>query len=224
MKILPAILAKSEADFANKVAHIAPLGLTVHVDVMDGQFTPESSWAPPDRVPKLLGDLPFEAHLMVSDPEHQVPVWLAAGASRVYFHAEATEREGLIYRSYPNATARIGMAINPDTPVQRLVLELDRLHTVLVMGVTPGWSGQPLQEITVEKVAILRSLKPTLDIVLDGGVNPDNCVRLAEAGADGLCAGSALTDSPYPAQALERFAQNLATIGINLEKLESPKL
>src|ERR1051325_7612405 len=120
MQIIPAILAATEEEFRRKVAHLRALGTMVQVDVCDGEFVPTKSWAPPEMMLGIMTGLPFEAHLMVSNPEHLVPVWLAAGASRVFYHSEATKVDGYIVRSIEPEGAKLGIAINPDTPISRI--------------------------------------------------------------------------------------------------------
>lgn len=205
MLISPAILATDEEEFRRKVEAVRPLGLPLHLDVMDGQFVPQATWADPGKVKNILGDLPFVAHLMVADPEHAVMVWLAAGAELIYFHAETTNDEELILRAMRGGSDHIGIAINPDTPMSRLTHAIDGLKHVLIMGVTPGRSGQQLQAIAAEKIAALKELRPNLQIAVDGGVRPENANALARAGADILVSGSYLTDAPDPVAALAQL-------------------
>ncbi len=207
IKIEPAILATSEIDFKEKLSRVRPLGMMVQIDVTDGAFVDTVTWSPPEKMEELLDGLPFEAHLMVANPEHAVGVWLAAGAARVFFHLEATERESLIL----NAAAadgngdKVGVAINPDTPISRLMPIIDRLRFVLVMGVNPGRGGQQLQSIAADKVAALKRLRPSLTVSVDGGVNAEDAGLLARAGADILVVGSALTNDLDPQLALARI-------------------
>lgn len=201
IQVIPAILAKTEEEFRQKVEKVRPFATLVHVDVMDGSFVDHKTWAAPEKMKTILGDLPFEAHLMVSEPEHATMVWLAAGASRVFFHAEATTQDDLIVRAAEKMSDKIGIAINPETPLSRLSHNIDLFRSVMVMGVSPGRSGQPLQPITAEKIATLKQLRPSVNICVDGGVKPENIGQLIQAGADSLAVGSALTDTPNPQRA-----------------------
>ena len=207
MEIIPAILAKDEGEFVAKAGRLAPLGLTVQIDVIDGKFVPNITWAPPEAMKGIFQNNPYEAHLMVADPEHQVPIWVAAGAARVYYHAEATQVDMLIYKSMGNKGNRLGVAINPDTPVSRVAPLLTHIKNVLVMGVNPGWSGQPFQEIALDKVRALRATEPDLHITVDGGVTPEIAVKLAAAGADAVVMGKSLTDQADPFLALAKIRE-----------------
>lgn len=205
MEIVAAVLAKSENEMREKIERLRPLDIMVQVDVMDGIFVKNETWAPPSETSRLLKGLPFEAHLMVENPEHAVMVWLAAGAKRVFYHAETTDRHDLIIRSAVGDSDKIGVAINPDTPIARIAPILDEISYVLVMGVNPGWGGQDLLPIAVEKIAAIKRIRPTLTVSVDGGVTPQNAPLLIRAGADILVAGSALTDAADPAAALAEF-------------------
>jgi ribulose-phosphate 3-epimerase len=207
-QIIPAILATSEAEFREKIDKVRDVAAMVHIDVMDGVFVDTVTWTPPEKMKKILGDLPFEAHLMVAEPEHAAVVWLAAGARRVFVHAEATNREGLIIRSAPRPES-VGLVLNPETPVSRVLASLPYLQAVLVMGVNPGKSGQEFQPAITEKIAALKKLKPSLVITVDGGVKPENAALLVKAGADILAAATALTDSPDPMLAAAKFVEAL---------------
>lgn len=206
--VLPAVLAHTEEEFVAKISRIRPLGRMVHIDVMDGLFVANNTWAPIEKVPHILGDLEFAVHLMVANPEHAAPVWAVSGAKRVFFHLEATTKEELIVRAISendDGSHTIGVSVNPDTPLSRIVPILPKLSHILMMGVQPGWSGQEFQPITLEKIRELLKLKPGLQIFVDGGVKPHNVAEIAATGAVGVVVGSALTDAEDPAAALKEF-------------------
>jgi ribulose-phosphate 3-epimerase len=210
MDIIPAILAKTEDEFVTKVGRVSQLGLRLQIDVIDGVFAANQTWAVPERMGPLLGEIPYEAHLMVATPEHAAPVWMAGGAYRVYFHAESTKVDDLIFRSLPNSDQpKLGIAINPDTPISRIVPSLKFIRSVLVMGVNPGWSGQEMLPTTIDKIKAIKKIDPAVYVAVDGGVTLANAKMLAQAGADGLVVGSALTDDPDPHAALARLLEAL---------------
>jgi ribulose-phosphate 3-epimerase len=209
-KIIPAILAKTEEEFITKVARVRSFAPMLHIDVMDGGFVPETTWAAPEMMRHLLDGIPFEAHLMVANPEHAVPVWIASGATRVVFHAESTEREQMICRATDGRCVDLSIALNPETPISRITADLENYRHLMIMGVTPGRSGQPFQEIALEKVVALKQLRPSLKISVDGGIKPENAARLVAAGADELVIGSAITDAPDPEAAYQAFQQAIS--------------
>ncbi len=208
-KILPAILAHTEEEFVEKVNRVRALGLPLHIDVMDGSFVEDTTWAPPERMRELLDGIEYEAHLMVSNPEHAVPVWIAAGANRIIFHVESTTRETMICRATSPHCDQLIIALNPDTPVSRITAVLGDFAGVLVMGVVPGKNGQAFHDIALEKVRAIKNIRSDMIVEVDGGVKPNNAAALAEAGADLLVAGSALTEAADSTIALLEFKKAL---------------
>jgi ribulose-phosphate 3-epimerase len=187
------------------------LGGTLHLDVMDGVFVNNTTWAPPERMHEILAGIPYEAHLMVANPEHAVPVWVAAGAKRVIYHRESTQHDRFIIDSIadgPN-NRHLSIAINPTTSVASISKYLNDLESVLVMAVTPGWSGQALDADVIDKVRELKRINPSLRVGVDGGVKVENVRSLKEAGADFVVATSALTDASDPQAALAALKAQL---------------
>lgn len=208
MQILPAILARTEQEFIEKVEKVRSLGLMLHIDVMDGKFVPESTWAEPGRIVELLKELKFEAHLMVEHPEQAVPAWFKAGADRVIFHAEATTQDSHLIKTAGTRAADLGMALNPDTPISRIMPGAP-LPFIMIMGVYPGRDGQSLQEIALEKIKETKMAYPQSKIIVDGGVTIDNAAQIQTAGADILIIGSHLTGTNDCAAALRSFQEAL---------------
>ncbi|MBI4457651.1 ribulose-phosphate 3-epimerase [Candidatus Uhrbacteria bacterium] len=209
MDIQPGILVHSEDEFRQKIAHVRELGLPVHIDVMDGVFVNNTTWADPGLIHELAPGLEFEVHLMIANPEHAVPIWIAAGAKRVIYHKESTERDRLIFEAVADEAKRLGIAINPETPVSALEPIIDQVAMALVMSVTPGASGQAFQPAAVEKVAELKKRKPSLVVGVDGGVRPENIKSLKDAGADMVVATSALTETSDPSLTIQVLKQAL---------------
>jgi ribulose-phosphate 3-epimerase len=205
IQVIPTILAATEEEFLDRLARVRSFAPMLHIDVMDGVFVPYRTWAVPERMRHLLEDIPFEAHLMVSDPEHAVPIWLASGASRVIFHAEATNREQMICRATNEHCPELSIALNPETPISRITPDLANYRRLMIMAVTPGRSGQPFQEIALEKITALKQLRPSLEIAVDGGVKLSNVAALVRAGADYLAVGSAIADAPNPEEAYRKI-------------------
>lgn len=211
MEILPSILAFSKIEFASKVERIRLLGLRAHVDVMDGIFVASKTWADPSEVQNMMDDMRFNVHLMVSEPEHAVPIWTVSGADTVYFHFEATYRHKLIMRAVKQ-DEKMGIVLNPATPVSKIGHLLDIVSSVLVMSVVPGRSGQKFDESTLAKIREIKRLRPKMHVCVDGGIKPHNIAKVAAAGADAVIAGSALTDSENPAAALAEFERHLESL------------
>jgi len=205
--IIPAILAKDEADFLVQLTRVRSFAPKVHIDVMDGTFVPHQTWAPPEKMRQLLDGLPFEVHLMVSNPEHLAPVWIAAGAELVSIHAESTTREQMICRATSEDCSKLSLAINPETPISHVIPDLEAYEGVTVMSVPPGKSGQTLDDIALEKIRAIKSYRPGVTVCIDGGIKADNVRRAVEAGAEHIVVGSAIMKASNPEEAYRQILE-----------------
>lgn len=201
MIISPSILA---ADFANLGQEIKDLDQAgadwIHFDVMDGQFVPNISFgAPILQDIKALTDLPFDVHLMVTEPYEYLEDFKNKGADFITVHVEAVEDPHKYFRKMEELGVKKGLSLSPDTPVSDLEPYLDQLDLVLVMSVHPGFGGQKFIEGSLDKIRELKELREerNLDFLIevDGGVGPANAHLVKEAGADALVAGSAILGS-----------------------------
>ena len=199
-EFLPSILAHTEDEFRRKVEAVKPLGLMLHIDIMDGKFVENTSWGRPESVKKVVGSLSYEVHLMVENPEEAVPVWMKSEAKRIFFHAEACHNPTLLTQDVD--MGRIGVALSPRTSLDDATPYLDAMRMVMLLGVQPGRSGQKFDASVLKKIAALRREYPSIRIHVDGGVTAGNCATICTAGARGLVCASALTDAKDPTAAL----------------------
>lgn len=180
----------------------------LHLDVMDGQFVPNLSYGPL-VIEKMrpLTDLPFDAHLMISEPDRYLDDYLNAGCQCITFHIEAVAEPGPLLRRIRAADAVAGLALNPQTPVGQVEPLLADCDLVLVMSVEPGFGGQKFLPATVEKLRCLsRLIAPGSLLSVDGGIGPSTIEAAAKAGAEIFVAGSAIFDAVHYAQAIEQLA------------------
>ena len=196
--LAPSILSFDLPDLRSAVRTMEAAGAPiVHLDVMDGQFVPPITFG--DSYVKALrsssGAL-FEAHLMVETPERQFEAFKAAGCGRIIFHAEASVHSHRLAQQLRDMQVSPGIAINPGTPVEAVLPVLDLVDLVLVMTVNPGWGGQAFIQSALDKVRRLRSIRPELDIEVDGGVDPHTLPIARAAGADVFVVGSHLARAP----------------------------
>lgn len=194
MRIYPAILAHSKEEFVMKVERMRILDLPLHIDVMDGEFVDNTTWADPERMRDIMNGLEYEVHLMVHDPEDMMDAWCKAGAARIFFHGESKgDLQSVVERVH--GRCHVGLAISPETEVSSVADLIERTHLCLVMSVNPGWGGQRFQEKALQKIKLLKAMRNDIDVTVDGGVNLKTLTGVKEAGASAAVMGSALTDT-----------------------------
>jgi ribulose-phosphate 3-epimerase len=190
-----------------------------HVDVMDGMFCPQLTVGPAFIAAIASTGIPVDAHLLVDEPRRILPDIVAAGASVVTVHAEATRH---LHRTLQELTALAaqrephvlrGVAISPGTPVQAIDPVLELVDLVLVLAVDPGWPGQEPAASTPRRISAVRELAArlgvTVQVGVDGGVTIANAAEIAGWGADVIVSGSAIYDGRDPAVNLGHLLEQL---------------
>jgi ribulose-phosphate 3-epimerase len=216
IEIAPSILASNFARLGEEVRAVEEAGADViHVDVMDGHFVPNISIGIPVVASlRKATRLPLDVHLMIEQPELYIADFVRAGADRVLIHQEATVHLDRALAMIREHGVQAGAAINPATPVAMLTEVLDKVDTVLVMSVNPGFGGQKFIPGAVEKIRQLNQLRTRYNasfrIEVDGGVDPENLAELAQAGANTFVAGTSIFHQPNPAAATRQM-RKLAT-------------
>jgi ribulose-phosphate 3-epimerase len=216
IEIAPSILASNFAKLGEDVRAVEQGGADViHVDVMDGHFVPNISIGVP-VVASLhkATRLPLDVHLMIERPEEFIEQFVRAGASRVLIHQEATVHLDRALSMIRELGAQAGAAINPATPIATLSDVFDKVDTVLVMSVNPGFGGQKFIPGAIEKIRQLNQMRARYNgafrIEVDGGVDAENIAELAQAGANTFVAGTSIFHTPDPAAAVRQI-RKLAT-------------
>ncbi|MEM7092514.1 MAG: ribulose-phosphate 3-epimerase [Actinomycetota bacterium] len=198
LSIIPSVLPADFSRLGDEVVALCEAGVDrFQFDVMDGRFVPNLTFGPDviasvrDRTEK-----PFEAHLMVLDPDELAHRYVEAGCEMLIVHAEACPHLHRTLGHIRELGARPAVALNPGTPATAIAHVLDLLDMVLVMTVNPGWGGQPYIPTMEPKVAEIKTMVEAgghdIDIEVDGGIGPATIAGAAAAGANYLVAGSAL--------------------------------
>lgn len=207
--IAPSILAADFAKLGEEVKLIEDAGAEMlHIDIMDGHFVPNISIGP--GVVKSLrrvSKMEFDVHLMIENPERYIEEFAAAGADIITVHIEATKH---IYRLIQQIKAlgiKVGVSLNPGTPLDLLIYILQELDMVLLMTVNPGFGGQKFMPEVLPKIValsgILKEINPNCKIQVDGGINVETARLVSRAGADILVAGAAIFAAPDPQKAMK---------------------
>jgi len=182
----------------------------LHLDVMDGHFVPNLSYGPVVLESlRRLTNLPFDAHLMISEPARYLEDYLRAGCDSITVHIEAVPEPVDLLRKIREAGRWAGLALNPGTPVERIRPFLSECDLVLVMSVEPGFGGQKFLPSALEKLRQLREWAPPETVLsVDGGIDSSTIGAAAAAGAQIFVAGSAIFEAPDYGDAMARLGES----------------
>ena len=203
-RVVPAILTDDPVALEKMLRQAESFTDYVQIDIMDGRFVPSRSvtW---EQVAGLPGRLKWEAHLMVMQPEKYIEGFQQAGASKIIYHHEATASPHEVISWLRNLGLEAGLAINPETSVSAIAPYVNEVDSVLLLTVTPGFYGSKFIPKVMDKVAELRSIRPGIEIGIDGGIKESNIREIASTGVDYICVGSAVFLQPDPAGSYRRL-------------------
>ena len=196
--ISPSILAGDFSQLGKDIQKLENAGADmIHVDVMDGHFVPNITIGPPViKSLRKYTDLPFDVHLMISPVHKYIEDFSKAGSDIITIHPEATENVKDSIDLIKSLGKKVGLSLNPDTPIDKIEKYLDQIDLVLVMTVYPGFGGQKFISKVLNKIKNLKNIKDEnkfqFDIEVDGGVNFENNKLAIEAGANILVSGTTI--------------------------------
>lgn len=206
-------MPKQLADIEEKVGIIVGAASTVQLDIMDGTFVKSRTWPhlrhdmyfeeliTQDRGLPFWDQIDYEIDLMVADPIHEAQQWMAIGASRIIAHIEAFKTAEAIeqYLALRNEFVEIALAINIDTPFEKIEPYLKDISSVQCMGIARiGYQGEPFDRRVLDMITKIHEAAPELAISVDGGVSIETAPELIDAGVTRLVSGSAVFgDNPH---------------------------
>lgn len=208
IRMAPSLLSADFARLKDEIQAIEAAGAEIlHLDVMDGHFVPNISFGVP-VIEKLrpISKLFFDTHLMITDPVRYAEPFAKAGSDLLTFHIEVAPEPMGVADHIRSFGARVGVTLNPDTPVSALSPVIGAVDLVLVMSVWPGFGGQQFIESSLDKLRELRKLLRTDQrLEIDGGIGRSTIKSVVRAGADTLVAGSAIFGQPDPPAAMSNL-------------------
>lgn len=200
--IAPSILSADFSRLAEQIVEAEQNGADwIHIDVMDGHFVPPITMGQMvTETCRRITDLPLDVHLMVNEPDKMLQSFADAGADHIHVHVEASPNIKSSLQRIQELGCKAGVAINPDTPADKVLPLVGLADIFLVMSVNPGYSGQDFISSVLPKVSQLRAgiEKAGADahIQLDGGIDADTLPLGLEAGGDVFVAGNAIFSHP----------------------------
>jgi ribulose-phosphate 3-epimerase len=218
IKIAPSILSADFTRLGEQVAEAEEAGADyIHIDVMDGHFVPNMSVGPlVVKAVRAVTTLPLDVHLMITTPENYIPLFAEAGADNITVHYETCTHLHRVTQQIAELGVRVGVSLNPATPLYSLEEILEYVDLILLMTVNPGFGAQQFIAGALPKIRRLRQMLDNrglrVELEVDGGINVETAPQVVAAGARVLVAGAAIFAAEEGiAEAIRRIRASIGT-------------
>ena len=204
IRICPSILNADRKNLSSEIARISEQSDLLHLDVMDNIFVPNFTFTFKESSQIISNcPIPVDSHLMIANPDEQAHLYARAGSRSVTFHYEASSDPLQTISRIADEGSRVGVALKPGTPFQKIAGILDRIDMVLIMTVEPGFGGQSFMVDMMDKVKEARAeiderFFGKIWLQVDGGISLETIALAVQSGADTFVAGSAVFKSENP--------------------------
>lgn len=213
-KIAPSLLSANFANLQKDIEMLETAGADVlHIDVMDGHFVPNITiGALVVEAINKVSHIPLDVHLMIENPADYITAFAEAGADYITVHAEATPHLHRVVQQIKNQGVKVGVSLNPHTPLSVLEELLHDLDLILIMSVNPGFGGQSFIPNSLDKLKRLQKMlrengAPQIEVEVDGGIKLENIKAVADAGCDIFVSGSGIFGAENPHDMIAQMKQ-----------------
>ena len=216
IKLAPSILSADFSKLGEEVALATESGADmIHIDIMDGKFVPNITFgASMVSAIRRWTNLPLDIHMMVTEPEKQIPLFIDAGADIINVHIETCTHLHRIIQMIKSNNIRAGIALNPGTAITTLSEVIEELDQIVIMSVNPGFGGQKFIDDVLPKITemreILDSSSKEVRLEVDGGLNTENIKTVCDAGADTFVLGSAIFNTDDYSNTINKLRNSIS--------------
>lgn len=206
VEVLPAVLVKTRDDLLKAISRVSPYVKTIHIDVMDNKFVPNLTVGLSD-LKSMPANMKYEFHWMVESPEKWIREVKGEYIHLVHIETIKGNWEE-IKKAVKDVHGKLGLAINPETPLELILPYAKDAERILVMSVHPGFSGQKYIKDVESKISYLRKNFPKLDIEVDGGITQETAASAIRAGVDKVAAASAIFNAENVKDAIDKLKRS----------------